>query len=745
MLKAQDHLRGAFVWGARGRLFLLVLLIVMPALAVQILGAWSDLQQDIAGRKLEVAQVTAHAQGDFKTLLDQSRTVFADLAQLNEMRRPNNCTQVFNALQLAYERLAPEATNLGLSDAQGNIYCSVEPVPGERNISGQAEFQSTLKTLDLALGMYTLNRHTGAPEMMIAYPVPSAPNHVQTVIFVTLELDWLSAWQNEVALPSGTALTLVAPDGAILKRYVSGMTVPSHGEAQQAAWFASLLSGQSVVEAPDLDGVRRLHTLVPLAVDAQTAAYLHLGFPVEEVYAKIYQSLRWKLALLGLTLLAALSIAWWGSERLFLQPLHDLMHVVRQVQAGNFQSRATAVRGLSELSLLAQAFDRMADTLQQREAGHQQARAELQESEERFRAVLDNAAVGVAVMTLDRRILQINQTAVRLTGYSAEEIYNLNPSLLAVEEDRHIDRDLFLELMEGKRGQYTAEKRYVRKDGVVFWGRVNFSAVRGADGKPLYTIGMIEDISEEKSAAERLAAQEAEYRRTLEQRIAERTVELNAANQLLQQKAALEAVSIERTRLARELHDAVTQTLFSATLIADVLPELWELNLVEGRRRLAELHLLTRGALAEMRALLVELRPNALVEVPLPALLRQLTEAVTGRARINVQLNAVGQRKLPAEAQVALYRIAQEALNNIIKHSHATQAMVTLRLGDTVRLTVADNGAGFDPSTITAEHLGLKIMRERAEAIGAKFSLYSEPGEGAQISVIWQPGERGYE
>jgi signal transduction histidine kinase len=176
-----------------------------------------------------------------------------------------------------------------------------------------------------------------------------------------------------------------------------------------------------------------------------------------------------------------------------------------------------------------------------------------------------------------------------------------------------------------------------------------------------------------------------------------------------------------------------------------VLPELWELNLVEGRRRLAELHLLTRGALAEMRALLVELRPNALVEVPLPALLRQLTEAVTGRARINVQLNADGQRKLPAEAQVALYRIAQEALNNIIKHSHATQAMVTLRLGDTVRLTVADNGAGFDPSTITAEHLGLKIMRERAEAIGAKFSLYSEPGEGAQISVIWQSGERGYE
>jgi signal transduction histidine kinase len=267
---------------------------------------------------------------------------------------------------------------------------------------------------------------------------------------------------------------------------------------------------------------------------------------------------------------------------------------------------------------------------------------------------------------------------------------------------------------------------------------VNFSAVRGVDGSPLYTIGMIEDITEEKSAAEKLAAQEAEYRARLEQRIAERTEELNKANELLQQKAAQDAVASERTRLARELHDAVTQTLFSATLIADVLPELWEMDDDEGRRRLTELQQLTRGALAEMRALLVELRPNALVEVPLPTLLRQLAEAFTGRARIHVLLNVEGQRKLPADAQVALYRITQEALNNVVKHSRATEAMVTLRLGDTVRLTVADNGCGFDPSTVTADHLGLKIMRERAEAINAKFSLYSEPGEGAQISVTWQ-------
>ncbi|PKN93614.1 MAG: hypothetical protein CVU44_09715 [Chloroflexi bacterium HGW-Chloroflexi-6] len=506
--------------------------------------------------------------------------------------------------------------------------------------------------------------------------------------------------------------------------------------------------------------------------------------------------------------------------------------------------------------------------------------AELRESEARFRSMFDNAAVGVAVMSLDRRITQINQTAARLTGYSAEEIGAINPSLLAVEEDRYLDRDLFVELVEGKRDQYTAEKRYIRKDGSIFWGRVNFSAVRGTDGKPLYTIGMIEDITDEKEAgrtlaesearfrtlydaaemgivlvdlgsdgsrplddtrfnhlvanqrlnpamlrmfgytaeemqniaiasmiyhedrgidakefrqlltgeidsfriekrfvrkdgsvfwgrltdslartadgaprmvigiidditeerqaAERLAAQEAEYRSLLEQRIAERTDELNLANERLREKAAQDAVTAERTRLARDLHDAVTQTLFSTTLIADVLPDIWAMNPDEGKRRLDEVRQLTRGALAEMRTLLVELRPNALVEVPLPTLLRQLTEALVGRSRINIELSAEGERKLPADVQVGLYRIAQEALNNVVKHAKANQAVVTLRCGESVRLTVADNGVGFDSSTVTADHLGLKIMRERAETIGAKFSMYSEPGEGTQISVVWE-------
>jgi PAS domain S-box-containing protein len=381
------------------------------------------------------------------------------------------------------------------------------------------------------------------------------------------------------------------------------------------------------------------------------------------------------------------------------------------------------------------------------------AQEELRQSEARFRAMFDNVAVGMALMTLDRQLLQINQTAARLIGYSVEEARQLNPSDLALPDDRELDRESFQALITGQRDQYQAEKRYQRKDGRVFWGRVSYSLVRGANSQPQYLIGLIEDVDAQKSAAAKLAAQEAEYRRTLEQRVAERTAELSQANTQLQhaielrqaaeaalaQKAADEAVAADRTRLARDLHDAVTQTLFSASLLAEVMPQLWEFNPAEARKRMAELRELTRGALAEMRTLLLELRPSALTNAALPDLLRQLAEAVTGRARLPVELTVDGDCCLVPEVQVVLYRIAQEALNNVMKYARATQVNVNLRQSKdgSARLTVIDNGIGFDPAAVPPNHLGLRIMRERAETVGAHLSINSEPGEGTQVTVTW--------
>jgi PAS domain S-box-containing protein len=209
-------------------------------------------------------------------------------------------------------------------------------------------------------------------------------------------------------------------------------------------------------------------------------------------------------------------------------------------------------------------------------------------------------------------------------------------------------------------------------------------------------------------------------------------------NARLRTQAEQMAVAAERSRLARDLHDAVTQTLFSTSLIADVLPRLWERDQPEALRRLDELRQSTRGALAEMRALLLELRPATLTEVGLGELLRQLTEAITGQARVQITLTVEGQCRLPPDVQIALYRIAQEALNNVARHANASQAAVYLHgRVDEIELRISDDGQGFDPSCIPLEHLGLGIMRERAEAIGATLQIEAQPGSGTQVVIYW--------
>ncbi|UCC17125.1 MAG: HAMP domain-containing protein [Dehalococcoidales bacterium] len=195
----------------------------------------------------------------------------------------------------------------------------------------------------------------------------------------------------------------------------------------------------------------------------------------------------------------------------------------------------------------------------------------------------------------------------------------------------------------------------------------------------------------------------------------------------------------ERNRLARDLHDAVSQTLFSASLIAEVLPALWENDPEQGKARLEEVRQLTRGALAEMRTLLLELRPSALIEAELPHLLEQLAESITGRTRIPVAVIIEGDCLLPDDVKIGFYRIAQEALNNVAKHSEATEVKVSLICDkERVTLIIKDNGVGFDIGTVSPESLGIGIMKERAEDIEAMLTIHSHLGKGTETIVIWE-------
>lgn len=219
-------------------------------------------------------------------------------------------------------------------------------------------------------------------------------------------------------------------------------------------------------------------------------------------------------------------------------------------------------------------------------------------------------------------------------------------------------------------------------------------------------------------------------------------------NARLSEAARFAAVEEERKRLARELHDSISQELFAASITADVLPQLWELDPMDGQQALGDIQRLTRSALAEMRTLLVELRPAALTRAPLHELLDYLITAASARSNATVVARLESAPALPEDVQVALYRIVQEAFNNIIKHAYARHVNVTLQAEPTVSaesdswhgellLRVVDDGRGFDPAHTKPGRLGLESMQERARMIGAALHLSSQPGQGTELTIIW--------
>lgn len=206
----------------------------------------------------------------------------------------------------------------------------------------------------------------------------------------------------------------------------------------------------------------------------------------------------------------------------------------------------------------------------------------------------------------------------------------------------------------------------------------------------------------------------------------------------LYEKIEQMAARQERERLARDLHDVVSQTLFSSSIIAESLPLLWEKNPELVPQHLDDLHHLSRSALAEMRALLLELRPDDMDQTELGTLLHQLGTGFHGRTRIPVHIKTSETVNLPLPIKFMFYRITQEAFNNIGRHANADEVWIDLISSpQQTTLTIKDDGRGFNPDSVSANHLGLRIMHERAANAAAELQIESHPGQGTTIRCQW--------
>jgi signal transduction histidine kinase len=206
----------------------------------------------------------------------------------------------------------------------------------------------------------------------------------------------------------------------------------------------------------------------------------------------------------------------------------------------------------------------------------------------------------------------------------------------------------------------------------------------------------------------------------------------------LRQLAQRASVLAERQRLARDLHDSVTQLLYGLVTLTEAGQAQLETAAPEAiRRTLARIGEITRQALKEMRLYVHQLRPTALAEEGLVGTLHQRLAAVEGRSDVQARLVANPSIELPAPVEEALYHIAQEALNNAMRHARAASVSVKLSCQDgQVVLEIVDDGCGFDSKRVSGAGMGLTNMRARAESIGGVLTITSKPGAGTRVTVI---------
>jgi PAS domain S-box-containing protein len=353
----------------------------------------------------------------------------------------------------------------------------------------------------------------------------------------------------------------------------------------------------------------------------------------------------------------------------------------------------------------------------------------LMESESRFRTIIREAALGIALIDKQGRVIEGNPALLTMLGYSPEELQGMEFTRINHPENAESSWINFQKLLTGRQDVSQVETRYIRKDGWSGWGRQSISLVREAGGKPQFAIALFEDITERRESEEKI--------RTYQEQLQSLASELSLTEER------------ERRRLATVLHDHIAQLLVIAKAKFEKVQESALFRSIA--KPMEEIRKLIEESIRYTRSLIFELSPPILYDLGFEPAMEWLAEHMQQQYGLVVIVEDDEQSKpLDNEARVLLFRAVRELLFNVLKHAQASYTKVCIRrVDEQLRIVVEDNGVGFAPDKLVAssgkiEGFGLFSIRERLNYFGGHMEIESIPGEATRVMLSFplQPDKK---
>ena len=363
----------------------------------------------------------------------------------------------------------------------------------------------------------------------------------------------------------------------------------------------------------------------------------------------------------------------------------------------------------------------------------------LRESQQRLQATYERAPIGITEALPEGKYVGANEEFCRLLGYTKDEVLQLDIEDVTHKEDYPVEVEIYRQLIAGKIPFYRIEKRFVRKDGTTLWAEMLRSIVRAPDGSPLYTIGALRDITQQKEAEAALQ----KSMDLLEQRVRERTRELRVANKELkseiEKRRGLEGEILgvsdrEQQRLGQELHDGLCQHLTAVAFMARSIALRLKNHRVIDAADIEKIADLVNNAARDTRNISQALHRADVDAASLVNAMQDLVDREIWKTPCRLEVKPSFHIDNDTAA-THLYRIAREAVINANKHAHAREIVIRLERSrrETI-LRITDDGVGFPKDPTSKQGLGLHIMNYRAQLLGGRLQIDSVKDGGTCVS-----------